>query len=45
MKVEVTADVKLFHSHFGKTPFPNQAITALPQGVHFYLSTATAIQR
>jgi hypothetical protein len=41
MKAEVIADSKLFHSHFGKTPFPNKAITVDPQGVHFFLSGTT----
>jgi hypothetical protein len=41
MKAEVTADVKLFHSHFGQTPLPNKAITIDPQGVHFSLSAET----
>ena len=41
MKTEVAADVKLFHSHFGKTPFPCKAIDVGPHGVHFFLSSAT----
>jgi len=41
MKVEEVGDLKLFHSHFGKTPFPNKAITIDAKGVHFLLTPAT----
>lgn len=38
MKAEVVADFKLFHSHFGQSPYPNKSIAVDPQGVHFSLS-------
>lgn len=43
MKAELVADVKLFHSHFGKTPFPNKTITVHPHGIRFHLSPATKV--
>jgi hypothetical protein len=41
MKVEEVGDLKLFHSRFGMTPFPNKTITIEPKGVRFSLSPAT----
>ena len=41
MKAVVTADFKLFHSHFGQTPFPSKAVTVDPDGVHLFFKSAT----
>jgi hypothetical protein len=41
MKAEVIADIKLFHSHFGQSPYPNQAITIDAEGVHFVIKAET----
>jgi hypothetical protein len=41
MKAVVTADFKLFHSHFGQTPFPSKAVTVDPEGVHLFFTSAT----
>jgi hypothetical protein len=41
MKHELTADLNLFRSHFGQTPYPNKSITLDPEGVHFFLTSET----
>jgi hypothetical protein len=42
MKAVVTADFKLFHSHFGQSPFPSKSVTVDPEGVHLFFTSATA---